>query len=124
MRYTENMPAVRPASSPSIHRRMCVRCGYDGRGVHDGVFRHGNPWCPNCGCDFRRRPPQSYAEMEGLYDQPYVSIETRLSSPDRTRASHQQFYRRMERCLAVLFVLIVSLVVAGHFIYLGLSMIG
>ncbi len=103
---------------------MCVRCGYDGRGVRDGVFRHGDPWCPNCGCDFRRRPPQSYAEMEGLYDQPYVSIETRLTSPDRTKASRKQFYRRLERCLAAIFILLISLVIAGQLVYAGWAVRG
>lgn len=117
------MPAIRPATSPSIHRRMCVRCGYDGRGVHDGVFRHNDPWCPNCGCDFRRRPPQSYAEMEGLYDEPYVSVQTRLASPKRSKASRQEFYRRLERCLAAIFVLLVSVVIAGQLVYLAFSAI-
>ena len=103
---------------------MCVRCGYSGRGVRDGLFRHSDPWCPNCGCDFRRRPPLSYAEMEGLYDHPFVSVETNLPSPGRSKASRQEFMRRLERCLAAIFILLVSFVVAGHFIYLGLTMMG
>lgn len=103
---------------------MCVRCGYEGRGVHDGVFRHRDPWCPNCGCDFRRRPPLSYAEMEGLYDEPYVSVETRLTSPDQSKASRQDFYYRLEKCLAAVFVLLVSLVVVGQMVFFAWKSIG
>lgn len=103
---------------------MCVRCGFDGRGVQEGVFRQGEPWCPNCGCDFRRRPPLSYAEMEGLYDEAFISVQPVAASPRRARQARRMLRRRFERCLAAVFVLLVSFVVAGHFIYLGLSMIG
>lgn len=62
--------------------------------------------------------------MEGLDGGPFVSVEAVAAPPRQRRRARRQFLRRLERCLAVLFVLIVSFVVAGHFIYLGLSMIG
>ena len=43
-------------------RRQCVACGYDGALLRDGRARH----CTRCGCDLRKRPARSYAEMEGL----------------------------------------------------------
>lgn len=118
------MTAVRTSRSTSIHRRLCVRCGFDGRAVQDGVLRRSDAWCPNCGCDFHRRPPRSYAEMEGLDDGPFLSVQRLGPAPQCRRRARRQFLRRLERCLAVLFVLIVSFVVAAHFVYLGLSMIG
>ncbi len=113
------MTVVGSSRATSIHRRMCVRCGYDGRGVRDGVFRQNDPWCPNCGCDFRRRPPQSYAEMEGLYDEPYISIAPITPSPRRVRRSRRDFLERLEKCLAAIFVLLVSVVVVGQMVFLG-----
>ncbi len=118
------MTAIRTTLSTAIHRRRCVRCGYDGRAVQEGVFRRSEPWCPNCGCDFRRRPPLSYAEMEGLYAEPFVSVGPLPPSPRRVRRARRMLRRRFERCLAAIFVLLISFVVAAHFIYLGLSAIG
>lgn len=40
----------------------CVGCGYDGSLLRGGVASR----CPRCGCDLRKRPARSYAEMEGL----------------------------------------------------------
>ncbi|MBT8484677.1 MAG: hypothetical protein HKO59_09025 [Phycisphaerales bacterium] len=45
-----------------LHVRRCVACGYDGSYLGDLAADH----CSQCGCDFRARPPRSYAEMEGL----------------------------------------------------------
>jgi hypothetical protein len=118
------MTAIRTIPSTSIHRRLCVRCGFDGRSVQEGVFRRSDPWCPNCGCDFRRRPPLSYAEMEGLYDEPFISVQPVAASPRRVKRARRMLRRRFERCLAAIFVLLVSFVVVGHFIYQGLSAIG
>lgn len=102
---------------------MCLRCGYDGRGVSHGVILNPEAWCPNCGCDFHRRPPRSYAEMEGLYDVPYLSVETQLVHPERASRTRRAFIQRFERCLAALFVVLVGVVVAGQLVYMGLSAI-
>jgi len=118
------MTATRTIQPTSIHRRLCVRCGFDGRAVQEGFLRQSEAWCPNCGCDFRRRPPQSYAEMEGLNDEPFISVQPVAASPRRARRARRMLRRRFERCLAAIFVLLVSFVVVGHFIYLGLTMIG
>ena len=42
--------------------RRCVACGSEGALLHGCQSRR----CARCGCDLRRRPPRSYAEMEGL----------------------------------------------------------
>ncbi len=43
-------------------QRRCVACGYDGALLRDGAASR----CARCGCDLRRRPARSYAEMEGM----------------------------------------------------------
>ncbi len=43
-------------------QRQCVACGYDGALLRDGAAAR----CARCGCDLRRRPARSYAEMEGM----------------------------------------------------------
>ena len=43
-------------------QRRCVECGYDGALLRDGAAAR----CARCGCDLRRRPARSYAEMEGM----------------------------------------------------------
>lgn len=64
-----------------IDVRRCLSCGYAGpladldidateasADHHHGADEHGSDplVCPRCACDFRVRPPRSYAEMEGL----------------------------------------------------------
>jgi hypothetical protein len=51
-------------------KRRCVECGYDGALLRDGFAER----CARCGCDLRRRPARSYAEMEGLLARP-VTID-------------------------------------------------
>ena len=58
--------------------RQCVACGYDG-----DLLRNGHaPRCARCGCDLRKRPARSYAEMEGLVGQS-IALESPLISPPR-----------------------------------------
>ncbi len=45
--------------------RRCVGCGYDGVLLQGGKADN----CARCGCDLRKRPARSYAEMEGLLGQ-------------------------------------------------------
>lgn len=66
--------------------RQCLACGYDGELLHGGRVAR----CPQCGCDMRRRPARSYAEMEGLLGQP-VEIEPAAVMSDQ---AHQRFLRR------------------------------
>jgi hypothetical protein len=46
--------------------RRCVNCGYDGALLRGGQASR----CARCGCDLRKRPARSYAEMEGLVGHP------------------------------------------------------
>ena len=46
----------------SLLVRRCVACGYDGALLRSSETRR----CPRCGCDLKKRPARSYAEMEGL----------------------------------------------------------
>jgi predicted RNA-binding Zn-ribbon protein involved in translation (DUF1610 family) len=68
------MRAVRTSLPAPVHRKLCLSCGYDGveiqewgdwsrpRGMHFS--------CPACGEDLYARPPRSYAELEGLVEDP------------------------------------------------------
>ncbi len=52
-----------PGTLPQhLLQRRCVACGYDGALLRDGAAAR----CARCGCDLRRRPARSYAEMEGM----------------------------------------------------------
>lgn len=52
---------------PGRHRLLrCVQCGVRG----DSLLVQGLDVCPACGCDLLARPPRSYAEMEGLDEEP------------------------------------------------------
>ena len=72
-----------------LFTRRCLACGYDGALLQDGQA----PRCARCGCDLRRRPARSYAEMEGLVGKPltldaprsalvYPATETLRFPPD------------------------------------------
>ena len=58
------------AKTQSVHSdlfvRRCVFCGYDGALLCGGLA----DTCADCGCDLRKRPARSYAEMEGLAPPP------------------------------------------------------
>ncbi len=49
-------------TSEHLLTRRCVACGYDGALLRGGFAER----CARCGCDLRKRPARSYAEMEGL----------------------------------------------------------
>ena len=63
---------------PKLKVRRCVACGYDGALLRGGQAEI----CARCGCNLRRRPARSYAEMEGLVGQP-MTLDEPLSSPRR-----------------------------------------
>ncbi|MHC5023490.1 MAG: hypothetical protein ACYTGG_06205 [Planctomycetota bacterium] len=77
--------------------RRCVACGYDGALLRGGQA----PQCARCGCDLRRRPARSYAEMEGLLGQP-VTIDAPLRGGRREE-------RIINRWLAFLFIVAVGM---------------
>ncbi len=63
---------------PKLIVRRCVACGYDGALLRGGQAEI----CARCGCNLRQRPARSYAEMEGLVDQP-STLDEPLSRPRR-----------------------------------------
>lgn len=78
--------------------RRCVACGSEGAQLQGAVARR----CARCGCDLRRRPPRSYAEMEGLLG---------LSAPPPEEISQQRGQERMlHRWLAFLFFTLLAMV--------------
>ena len=77
--------------------RRCVACGYDGALLRGGQAAR----CARCGCDLRRRPARSYAEMEGLLGQP-VTIDAPLGP-------HGGEERVIHRWLAFLFIVAVGM---------------
>jgi hypothetical protein len=92
-------------------RRRCVECGYDGALLRGGQATR----CARCGCDLRRRPARSYAEMEGLTGQ-RVALH-RLPSPTST-ARETRGERLIYRWLAILFGALLLLIGIA---YLGAS---
>ncbi len=81
-----------------LRRRLCVACGYDGI-----LLREAASHCANCGCDLRKRPARSYAEMEGLLCEPITLHAPRIHGPGEARLIH--------RWLAFLFLAMLSFVV-------------
>jgi hypothetical protein len=79
--------------------RRCVACGYDGALLRGGQAQR----CARCGCDLRRRPARSYAEMEGLIGQPVT-----LEKPWRPGGREQ---RLIQRWLAFMFLVMCGLLV-------------
>ena len=132
IRYTSRMLQIgAQPRARSIHRRICVRCGCDGRAIERAAAAGtGEAWCPNCGCDLLRRPPRSYAEMEGLVIASAGLGEPMLPPggpvpavplPNAAEKARQAFLHRFEKCLAVLFIMAVGFVAVTHFVYLGLT---
>ena len=74
----------------------CLGCG----ALADQAFRELLDACHECGCDFSRRPPRSYAELEGL-------------TPLDLGAAAEQRRRRPRWSLSgVLFLLVLAALVA------------
>ena len=65
--------------------RQCVACGYDGKLLRDGQASR----CARCGCDLRKRPARSYAEMEGLVGQTVTSDAPLNNPPQERRFVHR-----------------------------------
>ena len=83
--------------------RRCVACGYDGALLKRGRADR----CARCGCDLRRRPARSYAEMEGI-----VGPQTQGGKPPAADlAIKRQRDGILHRWLAFLFVVVVGLIV-------------
>lgn len=80
--------------------RRCVSCGYDGRLLRTPSLER----CPRCGEDLTRRPPRSYAEMEGLIGQP-----VRLAGPSRVPRDYYES-RVIQRWIMFLFVVCLGLI--------------
>lgn len=88
--------------------RCCVRCGFDGPAVN----RRAVSACPECGCDFAKRPPRSYAEMEGLLGSPVLTqprrvVEIEVEQDDRNE-------RVVYRWLAFMFISMVGLLAIAY----------
>jgi hypothetical protein len=82
--------------------RRCVGCGYDGALLRGGQAQR----CARCGCDLRKRPARSYAEMEGLLGQP-MTIEASIGNSRYPE-------RLIHRWLAFLFMLIMGIVALAY----------
>jgi hypothetical protein len=81
--------------------RMCVCCGYDGALLKGGTA----PRCAHCGCDLRKRPARSYAEMEGLLGQS-VPVRGMGDTHFPTMVDERRF---IQRCLISLFLIMTGL---------------
>jgi hypothetical protein len=69
------------AFNRDLYVRRCVVCGYDGAMLRGGSAHR----CVRCGCDLRKRPARSYAEMEGLIGQP-ITLDSPVTDGFRPRA--------------------------------------
>jgi hypothetical protein len=79
--------------------RRCLECGYDGAILRGGLAEQ----CPRCGCDLRRRPPRSYAEMEGLIGLP-LAVDGRAPGSSATLGSASAADTIVQRWLVFLFI--------------------
>lgn len=91
--------------------RRCLDCGYDGPQLHGGRI----DLCPRCGCDLQKRPPRSYAEMEGLLGTPMSVDRLTPDSIDRCNDG------LIQRWLAFLFMAMLGMVA---FAYLSAEALG
>lgn len=85
--------------------RRCVECGYDGPQVRDDLLNQAD-LCPHCGCDLRRRPPRSYAEMEGL-----LGLSMVVEPPTKRESVEE---RLIHRWLAFLFFALMGMVAIAY----------
>ncbi len=55
-----------PITTVEMRHRLlrCMQCGTAVGPVGTSLDSH----CQRCGCDWSARPPRSYAQLEGLYD--------------------------------------------------------
>jgi hypothetical protein len=91
--------------------RRCLDCGYDGPQLHGGQTDQ----CPRCGCDLRKRPARSYAEMEGLVGQT-IPLDNAIADSIDTRNDSL-----VQRWLAFLFMAMMGMVA---FAYLSAEALG
>jgi hypothetical protein len=113
------------AKRSSIDVRRCLSCGYAGPLADIDAaehapqptygHRHGGDdhvvdplVCPRCACDFRVRPPRSYAEMEGLTDRAPTRRSRRSDS-----ASHAIDISLRTRWVGFLVATSALLIIAG-----------
>jgi hypothetical protein len=82
----------------------CVGCGYDGSLLRGGMA----PSCPRCGCDLRKRPARSYAEMEGLLE-PVEDVDVDVDEFELIRPRRED--KVIHRWLAFLFFAMMGLIV-------------
>lgn len=86
-----------------------MSCGYDGALLKDGRAAR----CARCGCDLRRRPPLSYAEMEG-----FVSREA-PSADGLSRDEQRLIERWLLGLLAALIVIVAACAVLTRLAFGG-----
>lgn len=90
------------SKAPTLDRRVlarrCVACGYDGALLQGGLA----PRCARCGCNLRKRPARSYAEMEGLVS-PRPEAAARRAGVEQ-RVAHKWFVFLFVSALVVLTV--------------------
>ena len=122
-------PRTRPALTVDLDRRLCLRCGYRGR-LLQGDRGRSTFTCPSCSCDLYARPPKSYAELEGLHENPedapfadFWSIPG-MDIPIEPSAPHHPRFRcgsgtRLDVLLIVGVACAVGMVMIGRVFFMG-----
>jgi len=99
-----------------MKQQRCVGCGL--RAIAGNSSDSHRGLCPRCGIDWVKRPPRSYAELEGFE----VSFST---DPDRTTAArsparvlpaHKRLFRILEVGLFLLVVLVALAVASANIV--------
>lgn len=90
--------------------RRCMACGYDGPGIKVTHSTH----CALCGCDLTKRPPRSYAELEGFVELwPQEPLPVAHVDPTRARIA--------TRWLVFLFVVSCVLGALGYLTFAAMA---
>jgi hypothetical protein len=103
---------VRTTVDRRLLTRRCVSCGFDGSSINRISATSVPARCPRCGCDLRRRPPRSYAEMEGLLGSPALSQPRMEIVEEHEHQSRGE--RLLHRWLAFLFIALLGMLAIAY----------